>query len=107
MSFGELLTQIGSVLGMILLAGLCIAWLIFWVMMLMNAAKQSRWGWFIAMLIIEPLAILYRISDYQSPEELRDIRRAERETRKAAADAQSARIEQLEAEVEQLRAQRG
>lgn len=105
LAVNDTLAQIGSLLGMILLVVLCLAWAVFWVMMLINAAKQSRWGWFIVMLIIEPLALLYRITDYQSPEELRDLRRAEREARKAEAEAQAAKIERLEAEVERLRTQ--
>ena len=66
--------------------------------MLINAAKQERWGWFVMMILIEPLALLYRFTDYASPEALAARRRA----RRGRHDRDRARITELERQVEEL-----
>jgi len=43
-----------------------IAWFVFWAAMLINAAQRQKWVWFLAVLLVPPVALLFVFFGYES-----------------------------------------
>lgn len=82
---------------------LYLGFMVFWVMMLINAAKTQQWGWFVAILLFGFVALIYRFTNYQSPGQIAERKRRRRRTQESATRQRDERIAQLEGEVERLK----
>lgn len=92
-----------GLLGGLALMALYIGMFIFWILMLMNAAKTRQWTWFVFMILFGFLALIYRFAAYESPEVLVERQRRRRERRKATLKQRDDRIAILEDEVDRLK----
>lgn len=83
-------------MGDFLFLGFILAWIflvIFWVMMLVNAAQTGQWAWLILMVLFCLLAFVYYFVAYLSPE---DQRREEWELRERARRRDRMRDEEVQ-----------
>jgi len=86
--------------GLMLVFG--VAMFVFYVQMLINAAKTEQWGWFVVMIVMGWVSLLYYFAAHVSEE---TIARRRRRRRRPESELQE-EVAELRAEVGRLRADR-
>ncbi|QDU69330.1 hypothetical protein [Engelhardtia mirabilis] len=77
-------------MGELIGSGFWLGSLVVVVIALTNAARTRQWGWFVASLLIWPVAIAYLLVAYKSPKTIRALenRRRQAQTRERAEIAE-------------------
>jgi hypothetical protein len=86
---------------------LVVVFVVYWALMLVNAARTKQWGWFVLIFLVPFAFLVYRFLAYRSFKKLRADEN--RRTRNSLRREQARRneLESLRAKVERLESERG
>lgn len=88
-----------ALVGALILAGLALT--VGWVLCLIHAAQEERWGWFVVMLVVSAAAFLYFFLHFEWPADRQA--RLQREGQRGRHRGTAAELEDLRLENEALR----